>query len=195
MLRRGAPASRLLALALLAGLLLAAYGLVVAPVVAAYRETGEAIQAAQDLLQRYRALAAERTQLTDRLAELEQRAAKTGGYLEGATDALAAVEIQDRVRRTIERAGGQLQSTQILPAAAVEATAPVRRAALRIQLAIRIKGLQTMLYELETGQPYLFIDELTIRQRRTGHGRTEIPEEPLLDVSFEVFGYIRAAES
>ena len=61
MLRRGSPASRILALALLAVVLLAGYGLVVAPVIAAYRETGEAIQEAQDLLQRYRALAAERT--------------------------------------------------------------------------------------------------------------------------------------
>jgi general secretion pathway protein M len=195
MLRRGSPASRSLALALLAVVLLAGYGLVVAPVIAAYRDTGAAIQEAQDLLQRYRALAAERTGLTDQLTALEQRAAKAGGYLEGATDALAAVELQDRVRRTIERAGGQLQSTQILPAAAVDATTPLRRAALRLQLAIATKGLQTMLYELETGQPYLFIDELTIRQRRVRPSKKEIPEEPVLDVSLEVFGYVRAAES
>ena len=195
MLRRGSPASRILALALLAVVLLAGYGLVVAPVIAAYRETGEAIQEAQDLLQRYRALAAERTGLTDQLTALEQRAAKAGGYLEGATDALAAVELQDRVRRSIERAGGQLQSTQILPAAAVDAKTPLRRAALRLQLAIATKGLQTMLYELETGQPYLFIDELTVRQRRVRQSKTEVQEEPLLDVSLEVFGYVRATES
>jgi hypothetical protein len=71
----------------------------------------------------------------------------------------------------------------------------VRRAALRIQLAIAIEGLQSVLYELETGQPYLFVNELTVRQRRTRR-RANVPEEePVLDVSFEVFGYVRAAES
>lgn len=195
MLRRGSLASRALALALLAVLLLAGYALVVAPVLAAYRDTGQAIQEAQDLLQRYRALADERTQLTEELAALEERAAQAGGYLEGSTDALAAVELQDRVRRIIEGAGGQLQSTQILPASAIDATAPVRRAALRIQLEIAVKGLQSVLYELETGQPYLFVTELTVRQRRTRRRANTPEEEPVLDVSFEVFGYVRAAAS
>jgi general secretion pathway protein M len=195
MLRRGSLASRGLALALLAGLLLAGYTFVVAPVLAAYRDTGEAIQEAQDLLQRYRALAGERTQLIEELAALEERAAQAGGYLEGSTDALAAVELQDRVRRIIEGAGGQLQSTQILPASAIDATAPVRRAALRIQLEIAINGLQSVLYELETGQPYLFVNELTVRQRRTRRRANTPEEEPVLDVSFEVFGYVRAAQS
>jgi general secretion pathway protein M len=195
MLRRGSLASRGLALALLAGLLLAGYTFVVAPVLAAYRDTGEAVQEAQDLLQRYRALAGERTQLIEELAALEERAAQAGGYLEGSTDALAAVELQDRVRRIIEGAGGQLQSTQILPASAIDATAPVRRAALRIQLEIAINGLQSVLYELETGQPYLFVNELTVRQRRTRRRANTPEEEPVLDVSFEVFGYVRAAQS
>jgi len=193
--RRGSLASRALALALLALLLLAGHAFVVAPVVAAYRDTGQAIQEARDLLQRYVALAGERTQLTEQLAELEERAAQAGGYLEGSSDALAAVELQDRVRRIIERAGGQLQSTQILPASAIDATAPVRRAALRIQLAIAIEGLQSVLYELETGQPYVFVNELTVRQRRTRRRANAPEEEPVLDVSFEVFGYVRAAES
>ena len=54
-----------------------------------------------------------------------------------------------------------------------------------------------MLYELETGQPYLFVNELTVRQRRTRRRRRDEPEEePVLDVSFEVFGYVRrVAES
>jgi general secretion pathway protein M len=195
MLRRGSLASRALALALLGLLLLAGYAFVVAPVIAAYRDTGQAIQEAGELLQRYRALAGERLQLSEQLAELEERAAQAGGYLEGSTDALAAVELQDRVRRIIEHAGGQLQSTQILPASAIDATAAVRRAALRIQLAIAIKGLQSVLYELESGQPYLFVNELTVRQRRTRR-RTNVPEEePVLDVTFEVFGYVRVAES
>jgi general secretion pathway protein M len=196
MLRRGTLSSRMLAVALLAGVLLAGYGLVVAPVIAAYREVGQGIEQSQLLLQRYRRLASQQPQLSARLTELEQRAAKAGGYLKGPSDALAAAELQDYVRAVIEGAAGSLRSTQILPAGATEPTVPARRAALRIQLGIDIKGLQKVLYELETGQPYLFVDELTIRQQRMRRRRSTEPEqEPVLDVSFEVFGYVRAAET
>ncbi len=193
MLRRGSLPSRLLAVALLGAVLVAGYGLVAAPVIAAYREVGRGIEQSQLLLQRYRRLASQQPQLSARLAELEQRAANAGGYLKGPSDALAAAELQDHVRAVIEGAAGGLRSTQILPAGATEPTVAARRAALRIQLGIDIKGLQKVLYELETGQPYLFIDQLTVRQERRRRRSNEPEQEPVLDVSFEVYGYVRAA--
>ena len=193
MARRGSLLSRMLALGLLGGVLLAGYALVVAPVMAAYREVGKDIEEQQLLLQRYRSLASQRPKLSAQLADLEQQAATAGGYLKGPSDALAAAELQDRARAIIEGAGGSLRSTQILPASAVDSKVPVRRAILRIQLGIDIKGMQKVLYELETGQPYLFVDELTVRQQRMR--RSKEPEEPVLDVSFEVFGYVRGSET
>jgi general secretion pathway protein M len=193
MLRRGSLLSRILAVALLGGLLLAGYGLVLAPVMTAYRDVGQGIEQSQLLLQRYRSLAGERPELSARLAVLEQRAAKAGGYLKGPSDALAAAELQDYVRGVIEGAGGSLRSTQILPASAIDSTVPLRRATLRIQLGIDIKGLQKVLYKLETGQPYLFFDQLTVRQQRLRRRSNEPEQKPELDVSFEVYGYVRAA--
>jgi general secretion pathway protein M len=192
MLRRGSPLSRTLAVALLGAALLAAYGLVVAPVIAAYREVGQAIEQSQLLLERYRSLAGQRPELSARLEELEERAAKAGGYLKGPSDALAAAELQDQVRTIIERAGGNMRSTQILPASAIDPTVPLRRAGLRIQLGIDIDGLQKVLYEVETGEPYLFVDQLTVRQQRMRRRSGEPEQEPELDTSFEVYGYLRA---
>jgi general secretion pathway protein M len=195
MLRRGSLFSRMLAVGLLGAVLLAAYGLVLAPVIAAYREVGQEIEESQLLLQRYRSLASQRPELSARVADLEQQAAKVGGYLKGPSDALAAAELQDHARAVIEGAGGSLRSTQILPASAVDSKVPARRAALRIQLSIDIKGLQKVLYQLETGQPYLFVDQLTVRQQRMRRRSKEPEQEPVLDVTFEVFGYIRGAEA
>jgi len=195
MLRRGSLISRMLAVGLLAGMLLAGYGLVLAPVVAAYREVGQQIEAAQLLLQRYRSLASQRPELNARLAELERQAAQVGGYLKGSSDALAAAELQDHARAVIEAAGGSLRSTQILPASPVDSTVPLRRAALRIQLGVDVEGLQKVLYRLETGQPFLFVDQLTVRQQRTRRRSGDPDQEPVLDVSFEVYGYVRAAET
>lgn len=195
MLRRGSVLSRSLAVGLLGGVLLAGYGLVLAPVIAAYREVGREIEESQLLLQRYRSLASERPELSARLADLEQQAAKVGGYLKGPSDALAAAELQDYARAVIEGAGGSLRSTQILPVSATDSKVPVRRATLRIQLRIDIKGLQKLLYQLETGKPYLFVDQLTVRQQRRRRRSKEPEQEPVLNVSFEVFGYVRGAET
>jgi general secretion pathway protein M len=195
MLRRGSLLSRILAVGLLGGVLLAGYGLVLAPVIAAYQEVAQEIDESRLLLQRYRNLASQQPELRARLAELEQQSAQVGGYLKGSSDALAAAELQDHARAVIESAGGNLRSTQILPADAAASKVPVRRATLRIQLAIDIKGLQKVLYQLETGQPYLFVDELTVRQQRISRRSKEPEQEPVLDVSFEVFGYVRGAEA
>lgn len=195
MLRRGSLPSRMLAVGLLGGVLLAGYGLVLVPVIVAYREVGQEIDESQLLLGRYRSLASQQPELSARLTDLEQQAAQAGGYLKGPSDALAAAELQDHARAVIEGAGGSLRSTQILPVSAADAKVPVRRATLRIQLEIDIKGLQKLLYQLETGQPYLFVDQLTVRQQRIRRRSNEPEQEPALDVTFEVFGYVRGTET
>lgn len=192
MLRPGSLLSRTAALGLLAAVAIGGYVLVVEPVLDAFRANAEAIERSEDLLQRQQALAAQRPQLVARLAEEEQRAATLTGYLEGPSDALAAARLQDRVRTLVEAAGGELRSTQILPAEAVEASPGTRRASLRVQLVVAIDGLAVFLHGLETGQPYVLIDELNIRSQRARR-RQEPDGAPALDVSLQLSGFVRSA--
>ena len=193
MLRPGSLLSRALALVLLALALLGGARLLVAPLLAAFQDNASRIEQAESLLQRYRALAEQRQAMADRLAAQEELAASAAGYLQGPSDALAAAQLQDRVKSVIEGAGGELRSTQILPARATEADAGIRRAALRVQFAVTIEGLAETLYELESGQPYLLIDQLSVREQRTRRRRRDEPEpEASLDVSLELSGYLHA---
>jgi len=193
MLRPGSLLSRALALVLLALALLGGARLLVAPLLAAFQDNASRIEQAESLLQRYRALAEQRQAMADRLAAQEEMAASAAGYLQGPSDALAAAQLQDRVKSVIEGAGGELRSTQILPARATEADAGIRRAALRVQFAVTIEGLAETLYELESGQPYLLIDQLSVREQRTRRRRRDEPEpEASLDVSLELSGYLHA---
>jgi general secretion pathway protein M len=197
MLRPGSPVSRLLALALLAAVPVLAYLLVVGPVIAAYRDAGEAIAQAQRLLQSYRERAEQGPQLTQLLAEEEKRAGRVTGYLAAVDDALAAAELQDRVKGVVEGAGGVLRSAQSLNVEPVDAVAGVRRAGLKVRFAADIESLATILYELETGEPYLFVEGLSIREprrqrRRSGDGPEEAPQ---LDVVVDLYGYVRDAEA
>jgi general secretion pathway protein M len=191
MLQPGSVLSRTLAVALLGIVLLGAYRLIVAPLLSAYRDGEARIEQAKDLLQRYEALAQQRSLLTDRLAEQQELAASAAGYLQGPSDALAAAQLQDRVKSVVEAAGGELRSTQILPAEQLEEDLGFRRATLRIHFVGTIEGLEETLFELETGQPYLIIDDVTIRQERVRRRRSEPEAQPMLDVSLELFGYVR----
>jgi general secretion pathway protein M len=192
-MRRGSLPSRLLAVALLLLAGLALVQLLVLPVLAAYWETAASIEQSQTLLQRYRALAAQRPELEEELAAQQKAEVASVAYLEGTSEALAAAALQDQVRVIITRAGGDLRSTQILPVEPAGPESSVRRASLRLQLAVDVDGLQQLLYELETSEPYLFVEDLNIRERSLRRLRDEDDEAPVLDVSLEVSGYMRAA--
>ena len=192
MLQPGSLLSRTLAVVLLGVALLGGWRLVAAPLLAAHQENERGIEDAQALLQRYRALAEQRPALAERLAEQEERAAAAAGYLEGPSDALAAAQLQDRVKSVVESAGGELRTTQILPAETLEDQLGFRRTTIRVQIVVGIEGLAATLYELETGLPYLLIDDITVRQERVRRRRRgEDAQEPVLDVSLELFGYLR----
>jgi general secretion pathway protein M len=196
MLQPGSLLSRTLAIALLLVALLAGVRLVVEPLLVAFREAAEGIAEDEALLQRYRVLAEQRPALARRLEQQQELAASAAGYLQGPSDALAAAQLQDRVKTVIEAAGGELRSTQILPAQPIEGNAAIRRAALRVQFAVTIDGLSATLYELETGQPYLLIDQLSVREQRVRRRRRDEPEpETSLDVTLELSGYLQAEAS
>jgi general secretion pathway protein M len=193
MLHPGSLLSRVLALTLLCAVLGGAYVLVLAPIVELFRMTDDAIETAETLLQRHRALAAQLSELSARLDEKREQAAAIAGYLEGPSDALAAAQLQDRVKVVVESAGGELRSTQILPAQAIDASPGTRRATLRVQVVVSIDGLAEILYHLESDQPYVLIDQLAVHSQRARRGGRQPDAAPLLDVGLQLSGFVRAA--
>ena len=195
MLRPGSLLARVLALVLLAAAVAGAWLLVVLPVLHAWHANGAAIEQAEALLQRQRALALQRPALLARIEEERQQADALAGYLQGPSDALAAAELQDRLKAVVEAAGGELRSTRIVPAEAVEASPGTRRTALQVQMVVTIDGLAAILYGLESGQPYVLIDELSVRNQRERRRRGEPETEPALDVSLKLSGFVRATSA
>jgi general secretion pathway protein M len=191
MLQPGSLLARTLALTVLAAVA-GGYLLIIMPVLDAYRDNADAIEQAEILLQRQRALAAQRPLLLARIEEEKENAESMAGYLRGPSDALAAAQLQDRLKAVIEAAGGELRSTRILPAEAVEASPGTRRTALQVQMIVTIEGLAEVLYGLEAGQPHVLIDELSVRNQRERSRRGEPETEPMLDVNLRLSGFVRA---
>ncbi len=195
---------RAAALGLAAAAIGAIYLLAVAPLVGAYRATDGAVLQAGEMLTRYSDIASRRAALAAQLDELVARQAASGVYLSGETDALAGAALQEGVGATIEAHGGKLRSIQILP---VSDDGDFKRVSVRVQLTAALVPLHRILHSLESGRPFVFLDNLEIKTRRARRSRRTRQSrqsrraqaaaapasatDPTLEVRFDLYGYLR----
>lgn len=180
--------SRLAAVALLAAVLGATYLYGLMPLLAAYRDTDADIGRAEELLAGFERIAARRQAYEAQLEVLSGQQSGTGVYLSGATNALAAAELQDRVKDTVQAHGGQLRSVQILPA---KTDGAFTRVSVRVQLSANMESFHRILYSVEAGKPFVFVDNLDIRNRRATRRAALKEMDPVLMIRFDLLGYLR----
>ena len=180
--------SRAAAVTLLAAVLGALYLYAAVLLIATYRNTDEEIARTRELLVRYEQIAARRHAYQAQLDELSRRQTGTGVYLSGATDALAAAELQDRVKAMVDAHGGKLRSVQILP---VKADGAFTRVSVRVQLSANTAAFHRLLYGLEAGKPFVFVDNLDVRNRRAVRRSALKDLDPTLMIRFDLQGYLR----
>jgi type II secretion system (T2SS) protein M len=121
------------------------------------------------------------------LAKLKERRPDAGEFLQSTNEALAAAELQNRIKSAVEGAQGELRSTQIL---AVREEGPFRQAAVRGQIVVKLKALQRIFYQFESASPLLFLDNVEIRARGAQRNRG-VGDDPLLEVRFDLYAYLR----
>jgi general secretion pathway protein M len=180
------PVSRALALALLVGLIAAAYVGVVQPIIDSHAGQQGEIARLEDNLARFRRVAGQQASREAELAALKQRAAGEDGLLRGANETLMAAAIQNRIKALVDGAHGELKSMQILPP---QADGRLRRITVRGQIAMTIEAAQRVFHELESGEPLLFLDNVGIRSREETRGRRERTDTGVLDIRLDVYGY------
>ena len=193
----GSWLSRLVALAILMLLLLAAYQLIVQPALDLYKANDQRVTQMSNLLERYQRLATSQSLIADRLADIKEQGSSADGYWAGPSDALAAAQMQDRVSLVIEAHGGEVVSVQIINETTAEGSSSTRQAELGLRLATTMAGLAAIVHDLETTMPYMFIDRLIVtpeRKRRASEANGGPAVEPKLDVRLNVFGYVQQAD-
>ncbi len=196
--------SRVLALTLLAGALFLLFVLVAEPMIVAYQANNAAIAQAHGLETRYRMIGASHPALAQRLRNMENALQVSKYSFPGAGDALTGAKIQSTVKDLIGKAGGRLNSTQIL--AAVEEPG-FRGVAIRVQMVSDITALQAILHELENMTPYLFIDNIVLRKNTAARRRptrrraqpknsvAQAQDDGQLNIRFDVLGYTKPGDA
>lgn len=180
---------RVAAVGLLAVVLLALYAFVIGPAVANYVESRRDGAQLREELAHVHAVERDIPELQKRLDELHRQGATAAGYLEGQNETLVAAALQERLKSAVAQTGGRLNSTQVL---AGKKNGKTERVAVRGQMQMTVAALQRVLYELESGSPYLFIDNLDVRPMVNPRGPQASDADGLLDVHFDVYGYLRS---
>lgn len=179
---------RAAAVGLLVFLIGTAYLLLAAPVIEAYRSTDEETRHVLEQLARYGQLSKAYPNRKAQLERLDRQQASSGIYLAGTTDALAAAALQEDVGAKIERNGGKLRSIQILP---VKADGDFKQVSVRVQLTATLGSFARILHALESGKPYVFIDNLDVKNRRARKATQAQEDDPELVIRFDLYGYLR----
>jgi general secretion pathway protein M len=180
--------NRALALSLVLLVILAAVAVVAVPTWLLHKRYDSYLEDYTDRLKRYRRVEALRPAIEEGIKAVEARAGRQN-YLKGTSSASAAAELQGLVTKIIESNNGRIISSQAVPAKAEGKTAEPAKAAISIQMNATIGSLLQILHTLETSQPYLFVDQLTVR---AGQGRVYKPVpgvEPEYQVQLTVSGY------
>ena len=190
MIRPGTLASRLLALALLAGVIAAAVIVVAVPLAERWAELRDRRAHAIELAARLSAIAAEREVRSAELAAAREAIAEAGLYLEAESRALAGARMGEILRQVAERHGGAVRSVRVIDGG--EADREAGRVALNVAMQGAWSDLFPVIHALEVGEPYFFVEAFTIssRARRRRPGRDEEDEAPVLELQFELYGYL-----
>lgn len=160
----------------------------VLPIWTSYLDNRDAIAQLEDSIARYSRLSTRVDALRTVVADLEQTDSLNRYVLDQESAPLAAAALQDRVKSVVTGSGGTLTSTQVLPAVAAQG---FERIIVNVRMAVSIDALQQVLYELENHLPYLLIDDLIILSRSAARQRQTGKRADLLDVRFNLYGYMR----
>jgi len=180
--------SRALALTLLFALLWIIYSGVVGPLLDHYSAARSSRAQLENALARAKHTGHTLGELQAELAQLKERGMSGAGTIQSPNESLAAAELQNRIKSSVERAKGELRSTQILPS---REEGVFQRISIRGQISGNLEALQRIFYEFEAASPLLFLDNIDIRVRPERRPNEATNDNPVLDIRFDLYGYIR----
>ncbi len=185
------PAKQQRALAI--GLLVVAVAITLAilflPVVLLHKHYGDGIAALDDRLETYRRVAAQAPEYRKALETMSAKDMRRF-FLKNTAPNLAGAELQEMVRAAIEGNGGRITTSQNQ---AAKDDGRFRQIGVNVQFFATTPNLQKVLYALETQQPYLIVDNLSMRPLNAFRGFRPAPgQEPEVTVQLDVIGYAYA---
>jgi hypothetical protein len=179
------PASqrRALAIGLLVVAVAAALAVVVVPLVLLHRHYDAAIAGTSGRLRVYQRVAAQAPELRVALDAMQQRDGRRF-FLRNTATNLAGAELQELVKAAIEGNGGRITTSQNN---SPRDDGRFRLIGVNVQFFATTPALQKILLAIESNQPYMIVDNLTVRPLNAFRGfKPAAGQEPEVNVLLEV---------
>jgi general secretion pathway protein M len=155
---------------------------------------GEEIDALRDQQANATAEIAQRPAIEAKLAQVRAFEAGNPGFLPEGNKQLASAGLIQRLE-TVVGAGGNPAACQITARTPTDSTAKdlFPRVVVQVRLRCGVSELTAVMHALESGHPQLFIDNVDMMSRRSSY-LSQGPEgtDGALDVSFDLYGYLKA---
>ena len=186
--------SRTLAVALLVLLVVILWRVAVAPLWSRFAQDREAIAEARGAIARYQQLTARRDEFQKAIDELDTDEGLERALLSAGSSTLAAAQLQQRVKATVEQHGGSLVSSQVLDA---ERKGPFAKVRVNVRMSVSVEELQNVLHELESQLPILVLDGMQAQSRRARRrrGAANRSQGARLDVRLQLAGFLTVEDS
>jgi hypothetical protein len=184
--RLPAKQQRALAIALFVVAAVVVLSLLLLPAVVLHRHYDNAIESLAERLDTYRRVAAQAPEYRKALDVLRGKDARRF-FLKNSAANLAGAELQELVRAAVEGNGGRITISQNQ---APKEEGRYRQIGINVQFFATTPNLQKILYALETQQPYLVVDNLTLRPLNAFRGFRPAPgQEPEVNVQLDVAAF------
>ena len=178
---------RLLALAILLLALALVFSITVLPVLLANQHYRDTIAGLEGRLQQLQRAAAIGDTLQPQYEQLKRWKTSDAQYLKSNSAALAAAELQRLVKRIIVSKNAEVVSTQILTTRQEEG---FDRVALKVRIRGELENIIQAFYVIETGEPFVFMDNVSVRASRGRRVRGQAPTLQTLYIDMELIGYM-----
>jgi general secretion pathway protein M len=184
--------SRTLAILLLALVIAGAWILLIAPVFEKQATYRDEIDRSKQLIQAFEARQEKVGMLRQELDTLRNDRSRKAAYFTARNATLAAAKLQSRIKSLTQAAGARLTSSQVLSGDTKKGE--LQRVTVRAHMVGSVEAVRSVFHTLETAQPYVFIDNVTIsssttkrsaRNRKGNQGRNG-----QLTVRYEAYGFL-----
>jgi len=184
--RLPAKQQRTLAVALFVVATLLVLTVLLLPVVLLHQHYNNAIAQLTDRLETYRRVAAQAPEYRKALDAMREKDSRRF-FLKNSAANLAGAELQELVRAAVEGNGGRITTSQNQ---APKDDGRYRQIGLNVQFFASTPNLQKILYALETQQPYLVVENLSLRPLNAFRGFRPAPgQDPEVNVQLDVVGF------
>jgi general secretion pathway protein M len=162
--------------------------IVVLPLTISTAETYGELESTMMRIQKARTVMGQKDALKAQKDEITQVYRADGAYLPSEASAIASASLQSRIKQILMESDAELASLQVLPDRKED---QFDRVGIKVRFNSDTKALRHVLYNIETNQPYLFVDYLSVRAIRGASGSKSQVDAEQLTVEVDVLGYMR----